>query len=118
MSVASTGGWRKRAPSFRDLSMTVPVGTRALPLWVVADDEGGLTGIHSESDETNNALNSRLFLTATPNNVPVVAAGDDRVVTITEATLTIGLNGSANDDDLPIGVLNTIWGQVSGPSAV
>ena len=110
MSVAGTGGWRKTARGFRDVSVTVPVGTQALPLWIVADDEGGLTGIHSESDETNNALNSRLFLTATPNEVPVDNAGEDQVVTITEATLTIALSGTANDDDLPIGVLNSVWG--------
>ena len=118
MSVAGTGGWRKPARGFRDVSVTVPVGTQALPLWVVADDEGGLSGIHAESDETNNALNSRLFLTATPNEAPVVDAGEDRVVTIAGTTLTVALNGIANDDDLPIGVLNTVWGQVSGPAAV
>lgn len=70
----STGSLTAR--SFRDVSVSVPVGTQALPLWVVADDQGDLTGIHAESDETNNALNSRLFLTATPNEAPVVDAGE------------------------------------------
>ena len=86
LTTATTGGLMGRR--FRDVSVTVPLGTQALPLWVVADDEGGLTGIHDESDETNNALNSRLFLTNPPNEAPVVDAGEDRVVTITEATLT------------------------------
>ncbi|MGH9463446.1 MAG: FG-GAP-like repeat-containing protein, partial [Vicinamibacteria bacterium] len=98
------------ARGFQDLEVTVPVGTQALPLWIVADDQGGLTGIHDESDETNNALNSRLFLTATPNAAPVVDAGEDQVATITEATVTATLTGTVTDDDLPIGVVNTVWG--------
>lgn len=36
----------------------------------------------------------------------------------TKTTLAVALSGSATDDDLPIGVVNAIWGQVSGPTSV
>ncbi|HKV12875.1 MAG TPA: LamG-like jellyroll fold domain-containing protein, partial [Thermoanaerobaculia bacterium] len=38
---------------FADVSVTVPATTLARPLWVVADDQGGLVGTVTELDETN-----------------------------------------------------------------
>ena len=93
---------------FRDVSLIVPVGTEALPLWVVADDEGGLVGLHTESDETNNAVDGQVFLTSTPNLAPVVDAGPDQVLTLEGASLVVSLAGSVTDDGLPTGVVNTV----------
>ena len=63
LGTARTGSIAAR--SFEDVSLMVPVGTEALPLWVVADDEGGLTGIHTESNEANNAVDGQVYLTST-----------------------------------------------------
>jgi hypothetical protein len=82
------------ARSFEDVSLMVPVGTEALPLWVVADDEGGLIGIHTESNEANNAVDGQVYLTSTPNEAPVVDAGPDQIVTIEGASLVVPLSGS------------------------
>ena len=49
---------------------------------MVADDEGGLVGIHTESNETNNAVDGQVYLTGTPNEAPLVDAGPDQVLTI------------------------------------
>jgi len=116
LGTARTGSIAAR--SFEDVSLMVPVGTEALPLWVVADDEGGLVGIHTESNEANNAVDGQVYLTATPNEAPVVDAGADQIVTIEGASLVVPLSGSVTDDGLPIGVVNTVWGQVSGPMSL
>ena len=106
------------ARSFEDVSLMVPVGTEALPLWVVADDEGGLVGIHTESNETNNAVDGQVYLTAAPNEAPLVDAGADQVVTIEGASLVVSLAGTVTDDGLPVGVVNVVWGQLSGPMSL
>ncbi|MGH9462398.1 MAG: PKD domain-containing protein, partial [Vicinamibacteria bacterium] len=116
LGTAQTGSIAAR--SFEDVSVMVPVGTEALPLWVVADDEGGPSGIHTESNESNNAVDGQVYLTATPNEAPVVDAGVDQIVTIEGASLVVPLAGSVTDDGLPVGVVNTVWGQVSGPMSL
>ena len=102
---------------FEDVALTVPAGTAALPLWVVADDEGGLVGIRPESDETNNAHDARIYLTAAPNQAPQVSAtATPDFLSLPEDT--VQLAGTATDDGLPIGELRYTWGVVSGPGRV
>ena len=48
------------------------------------------------------------------NRAPLVAAGPDVAGLAAGATVT--LQGSASDDDLPSGVLDVSWSQVSGPA--
>ncbi len=47
---------------YQDVSLVAPYSTRANPVWVVADDTGGLHGLHSELDEVNNLYRSQLNL--------------------------------------------------------
>ena len=47
---------------YQDFSMLVPYSVHANPVWVVADDEGGLHGLHTELDEANNLYRSQLNL--------------------------------------------------------
>jgi RHS repeat-associated protein len=99
---------------FVDVSVTVPATTVARPLWVVADDQGGLVGTIDEFDETNNAYNSRLFLSPTGNTVPTVDAGpDQRLVHPQRAAV---LDGTATDDGQPLGQLTTRWSVVQRPT--
>ncbi len=49
------------------------------------------------------------------NTAPTVSAGSDQVVTLPDA---VTLSGTASDDGLPNGVLNTNWSLVSGPGTV
>ena len=49
---------------FEDVSITVPIGTTALPLYIVADDRGDLLGSYAESNERNNIYHTRLYLTS------------------------------------------------------
>jgi hypothetical protein len=52
--------------------------------------------------------------TPPPNTAPVVSAGTAAQFTLPPGTIT--LSGTATDDGLPSGILNTTWSQVSGPS--
>ncbi len=97
---------------FEDVVLTVPTGTEALPLWVVADDPGTIT----ESDETNNAFDTGIFLTAAPNQAPTVNAGPDHTISLPNTT--VPLDGSAEDDGLPVDRLTVVWSVVSGPGQV
>ena len=97
---------------FEDVVLTVPTGTEALPLWVVADDPGTIT----ESDETNNAFDTGIFLTAAPNQAPTVNAGPDHTISLPNTT--VPLDGSAEDDGLPVDELTVVWSVVSGPGQV
>jgi RHS repeat-associated protein len=100
------------AGSFADVAIVVPSSTEAMPLWVVADDLANV----EESDETNNAYDSGLYITEVPNAAPVVAAGpDQRLVHPQTAT---ALDGTVTDDGRPVDDLDTSWGMVSGPGTV
>ncbi len=98
---------------FVDVSVTVPATTVARPLWVVADDQGGLVGTIAEFDETNNAYNSRLFLSPTGNTAPAVDAGPDQRLVHPQRTAV--LDGTATDDGQPLGELTTQWTVLQGP---
>jgi RHS repeat-associated protein len=50
------------------------------------------------------------------NQPPIVNAGNNQTVTL--PITTVQLNGSATDDGLPSGVLNTAWTVVSAPNLV
>jgi RHS repeat-associated protein len=100
--------------AFEDVAIAVPAETRARPLFVVADDDGGLQGRIAEADETNNAWDSRLFVSPEPNAPPVVWAGPDQRLPHPQATTT--LEGSAEDDGLPLDRLSVTWSLVSGPA--
>ncbi|HEY7412402.1 MAG TPA: FG-GAP-like repeat-containing protein, partial [Vicinamibacteria bacterium] len=105
-----------RPEGFEDVTLTLEAARRALPLWVVADDLGNGSGTVAESDEANNAYDSRVFLTDTPNQRPQVDAGPDRS---TEApAMTVALDATVTDDGLPVGTLGFAWGKVSGPGDV
>jgi RHS repeat-associated protein len=101
---------------YEDVTLTVPLGTIAKPVWVVADDLGGLNFQHLEPNTTNNIYNSHVYLLNTVNQPPVVNAGPDQTITLPLNSVT--LNGTATDDGLPIGVLTTQWSTVSGPGVV
>jgi hypothetical protein len=101
---------------FQDVSLTVPLGAEALPLWVSADDQGGLIGTQTESDETNNLYNSHLYVSSTPNQAPLVSAGPDQILELRVAAVTLA--GTVTDDGLPVALLRITWSQVSGPSNV
>jgi len=56
-------------------------------------------------------------ITANPvNQPPIVNAGPNQTITL--PTNIANLNGTATDDGLPNGILNTTWSEVSGPAAV
>ncbi len=48
--------------NYQDVSLVVPFNTSANPVWVVADDQGGLNGLHTELDEVNNLHASLVIL--------------------------------------------------------
>jgi len=100
---------------YEDLLATLSSSVPARPLWVVADDRGGLDGTQVESDEANNLHNSRIFLTPVPNEAPVVAAGPDQSLTLPAGVL---LDATVNDDGQPLGTLAFSWTQLSGPGTV
>lgn len=53
------------------------------------------------------------------NQAPVVSAGSDRSATLSGASVSITLNGSATDDGLPAGsTLTRTWSRISGPANV
>ncbi|HEY1120393.1 MAG TPA: putative collagen-binding domain-containing protein, partial [Haloferula sp.] len=56
----------------------------------------------------------------TPDNqAPIVSAGPDRNGTLSSASVTLTLSGSATDDGLPAsGTLTTSWTRISGPAGV
>jgi RHS repeat-associated protein len=100
---------------FVDVSTTVPATTLARPLWVVADDQGGLVGTVAEVNETNNAYNSRLFLSPTANTAPTVNAGADQRLAFPQRTAI--LDATATDEDgLPLGALTTQWSVAQRPA--
>ncbi|HEU0042924.1 MAG TPA: DUF6531 domain-containing protein, partial [Jiangellaceae bacterium] len=99
---------------YLDVSVTVPAATSALPLWVAADDQGGLVGTIAELDETNNIYNSRLFLSPAPNGAPTVDAGADQRLPYPQRSAA--LDGTANDDGLPLGELTTQWSVAQQPA--
>ncbi len=101
-----------RSGGFEDVTLLVPATTSAYPLWVVADDRGGLVGAYAESDETNNAYDSGLDIVPVSNVAPSVDAGADEAVTLPGAA---SLAGQVTDDRLPSDTLIVRWSQVSGP---
>jgi RHS repeat-associated protein len=112
--LATTATAAALAPgAFADVSVSVPATTVARPLWVVADDAGGLVGTVAESDETNNAYNSRVFLSPVPNEAPTVDAGADQRLVYPVSTAV--LDGTVTDDGQPLGEVTTTWGTVSAP---
>jgi RHS repeat-associated protein len=101
---------------FEDVTLTVPLAARALPLWVAADDLGNGQGTQDESDETNNTYNSGLFVSDQPNTAPDVSAGPDQ--RLVHPTTVATLDGTVTDDGLPVDEVTVSWGKVSGPGAV
>ncbi|PYS39182.1 MAG: hypothetical protein DMF71_15620, partial [Acidobacteria bacterium] len=69
------------------------------------------------TDNTGNQSSTQITVTRQlpPNQPPTVSAGQNQTITL---PATASLNGSASDDDLPVGTLTTIWSQVSGPGTV
>src|SRR5262249_36955949 len=70
---------------------------------------GSDTALSSTSDVTITAVNSGT------NSAPVVNAGTAQTITL---PATANLSGTASDDGLPSGTLQTTWSKVSGPSTV
>ncbi|MCL4820131.1 MAG: VCBS repeat-containing protein [Vicinamibacteria bacterium] len=103
-----------RPASFEDVSLEIPLGTAALPVWVSADDDGAGHGVRAESDEANNLYESPVYVTATPNQAPVVDAGAD--VVLEAPVVTAALAGTATDDGQPVTELVYTWGVVSAPA--
>jgi hypothetical protein len=52
------------------------------------------------------------------NRPPLVSAGNDQSIAITNVPITLSLAGSATDDGFPNGVLTAGWSQVNGPGTV
>jgi len=109
--------------AFEDVTIVVPLATVARPLWVVADDLGGLEadgkpkgGIVAEPDELNNRYDTGLYFIQPPNQPPQVNAGADAVVSLHAPTLA--LDGTVSDDGSPLGTLAIRWMQVGGPGTV
>src|SRR6266516_1048550 len=69
------------------------------------------------TDNTGNQSSTQITVTrqSPPNQPPTVSAGQNQTITV---PATASLNGSASDDDLPVGTLTTTWSQVSGPGTV
>ncbi len=100
--------------TFEDVTLTLPGGTLASPVWVVADDNGTGHGLHTELSESNNKYNSHVYLTLTPNQPPVVNAGADQEFEFTSPAVSTSLSGVAGDDGLPINQLTHSWTMASG----
>jgi RHS repeat-associated protein len=58
----TTTSIRLNPGDYQDVSLVVPFDTAANPVWVVADDQGGLHGLHTELDEVNNLHASVVIL--------------------------------------------------------
>ncbi|MBK5256725.1 MAG: hypothetical protein JJE39_11890, partial [Vicinamibacteria bacterium] len=101
--------------AFVDLTTVLPLGVSALPLFVVADDPlpGGTSNV--ESNEANNALDTRIYWGGAINAVPQVDAGADQTLTDTETLAT--LTATVTDDGLPGPPAMISWGLVSGPAS-
>ncbi len=52
------------------------------------------------------------------NRPPLVSAGNDVAMAVTNIPITLSLSGSATDDGFPNGVLTASWSQVNGPGTV
>ena len=115
LGTATTAGAIAPA-SFLDVTLRLPLATEALPLFVVADDQGGLHGTLPERDEANNTLDTRLFLSPIANAAPAVSAGPDATLLLPPGAYA--LQGSVTDDGRPLGKLTLSWGLVSGPAPV
>jgi RHS repeat-associated protein len=100
------------AGAFEDVAIAVPSTTEAMPLWVVVDGPDDV----DESNEANNAYNSRLFLTDVPNAAPVASAGPDQRLAYPQSATS--LDGTVTDDGRPLNEVHTTWGVVSGPGTV
>ena len=100
---------------FEDVTLSLPSGTLASPIWVAADDDGTGHGLHTELNEDNNQHNSHVYLTLTPNQAPVVDAGSDQELAFSGAGLSTSLSGTVSDDGLPINLLTQSWTMASGP---
>ena len=97
---------------FEEVVSTVPTGSEALPLWVVADDPGAIT----ESDETNNAYDSGIFL---DRHAQLKRrrwnAGPDHTISLPNNT-GVSLDGSVTDDGAADRRSSTVdVGVASGP---
>ena len=103
---------------FEDVTISLPAGTVALPIWVVADDSGAGQGILTESNESNNFYNSHVYLTLTLNQPPVVDAGSDQQLFYSGGIVTASLAGVASDDGQPASILTHTWALVSGLGSV
>ncbi|HET9315695.1 MAG TPA: FG-GAP-like repeat-containing protein, partial [Vicinamibacteria bacterium] len=99
---------------FQDVTLLVSAAESAYPVWVVADDRGGLQGALTESNETNNFYESPFDLVPTPNEPPVVNAGPDQTAVVGP----VALAGQVTDDGLPSGTLVSVWTVASGPAPV
>ncbi len=100
---------------YQDVTVTIPLAADARPLWIVADDVGGLVGEYAESDELNNLYRTSVYVTDDPNLPPSVSIGDD--ITLTAPNNQVSLAAIASDDGLPGGILTASWSVVNGDAA-
>jgi RHS repeat-associated protein len=100
-----------RPGQFQDVDFALPSATPAESvLFVAADDPGDQSSTVSECDEENNIHGSGFFL----NRPPEANAGPDQTIAL--PTNTVVVQGSASDDDLPLGAsLVTAWEYLGGP---
>ncbi len=75
-----------RVGRFQDVTLTLPASAAATiagPIWVSADDSGGLVGIVEELHEDNNFCNSNIFIGGTPVITPSPVVRETRTPTST-----------------------------------
>ncbi len=98
------------------------IATNNLPL-SIGSGENGYRGMKGSIDDVriySRALSAgeitALLTNAPPQNAaPIIHAGSDQTITLPGIA---NLNGSASDDGLPSGTLNTAWIKISGPGTV
>ena len=103
---------------WEDVSITVMDTTTATPLWVVADDTGGLVGQHDELNELNNILASNVYVMYPPNDEPTASASAATTWDMGTQGDIMSLTGSVADNVWPINTLTATWEVVAAPHAV
>jgi RHS repeat-associated protein len=97
---------------------TVTFSTPNSPTTMVTFSRPGIYTLRLTASDTELTSSDDVVLTITgTNQPPSVEAGQDQTIDL--PTNQVTLNGTATDDDLPVGsTLSIAWSKVSGPGAV
>lgn len=100
---------------------TVTFGDASQPVTTATFSEAGTYVLRLTADDTELSFSDEvtIVVSAQVNEPPVVSTGDDMSLMLAEdGYVRTSLSTSAEDDGLPIGVLDVNWSKASGPGNV